>query len=680
MSGTFFQDAACDSTSTHPRPSVSSPTSHADEMVCSVPIDSTHDTTVDLFPSELEVTDLFSDTCTSPKFDFVKLQCFQCRRNGLSIPRSLPPPQLLALGPTTGPPSCAPFSKLVPAKTWATVAAKPVVSSSQPWAGKQLGPQSILCTTPRRPGPFRPSRAIGGREQPPLPPAPLPETTVRKHISFKDNPDKVSHAILLPSRDEHHVVHQLLEEEFNRLHGLVANSASSNFDDFVLPKHKPLPSVQKTTATRTTSKTSSTISSRHHVAVPLPSADTISAQLVGPSLSCHLCERDGFPNRKALKYHLFRVHQISIGRPEPSMPTLPVSSASSQVRLIDDASTAEVPPVSHCGPSSSGFSASDRHVFREGQSVTFKLPFVGAVQCPDCTDSFTGKEWFSIKGSIVKHLRFKHHIRSPSSRHFCSICNNYIQSKPSEHSCLANTGLMVKPTGLQHQCPQCSDGFTSSQGLRNNLAAHKKASALQVATPLTIPESRRRKRRKKKRSPVADSPSRNDNRVDEEHSLAPPVRGSPVLPSQDAPIDEEKGPLDHYLEPLEHILSSDPTEDSFRLLSDICNQILVEGKSFLSIKEPASSVRSSQTGLDIQDPQTCQKLYRRNRRRAVREIVDNNCNRCNIPLQTLAQHFSEVWQGGGPYHHADDGRVNGCQSFFRNCTCLAVFWEHRARA
>ncbi|GIY44823.1 retrovirus-related Pol polyprotein from type-1 retrotransposable element R2 [Caerostris darwini] len=163
-------------------------------------------------------------------------------------------------------------------------------------------------------------------------------------------------------------------------------------------------------------------------------------------------------------------------------------------------------------------------------------------------------------------------------------------------------------------------------------------------------------------SPVTDSPSRTDNRVDDEHSFATPVRGSPVLPSQDTHIDEEKGPLDHYLEPLEHILTSDPSDDSFQLLGEICDQIIVEGKSFLSIKDPASSVRSSQPGLDIQDPQTCQKLYRRNRRRAVREIVDSNCHRCDIPLQTLAQHFSDVWQGGGPYHsiyhHADEGRVD----------------------
>ncbi|GIY90119.1 hypothetical protein CEXT_154221 [Caerostris extrusa] len=37
-------------------------------------------------------------------------------------------------------------------------------------------------------------------------------------------------------------------------------------------------------------------------------------------------------------------------------------------------------------------------VVREGQSVVFKLPLIGAVQCPDCLDSFTGKEWFLIKG------------------------------------------------------------------------------------------------------------------------------------------------------------------------------------------------------------------------------------------------------------------------------------------
>ncbi|GIY13586.1 retrovirus-related Pol polyprotein from type-1 retrotransposable element R2 [Caerostris darwini] len=144
-----------------------------------------------------------------------------------------------------------------------------------------------------------------------------------------------------------------------------------------------------------------------------------------------------------------------------------------------------------------------------------------------------------------------------------------------------------------------------------------------VTTPLSIPSSRRRRRRKNRRSPLADSPSQDELQVDADQSLAQPVPDSPVPPSQDSHGEEEKGPLDHYIEPLDNIFSSDPSDDSFQLLADICSQIIAEGKTFLSIPEPSSSVRS-QNGLDIQDPETCQKLYRRNRRRAVREIVGNN--------------------------------------------------------
>ncbi|GIY12447.1 hypothetical protein CEXT_179221 [Caerostris extrusa] len=80
-------------------------------------------------------------------------------------------------------------------------------------------------------------------------------------------------------------------------------------------------------------------------------------------------------------------------------------------------------------------------VVRDGSNVMLKLPFVGAVQCPDCSDSFTGKEWFSIKGSIVKPLKFKHQLHISSTRHICTICNVFISSKPSDHPCFANVGL-----------------------------------------------------------------------------------------------------------------------------------------------------------------------------------------------------------------------------------------------
>ncbi|GIY44825.1 hypothetical protein CDAR_403761 [Caerostris darwini] len=131
-----------------------------------------------LFPSATEVYDLFSSSGKSPKFDFVKLFCRQCRRRFFSAgglenhlyavhnihfdsPGDIPPRSDLASVPlalpeelvssctNTGPPSCAPFSKIVPVTTWATVAAKPAISSSQPWAGQRLCSPTTSSSSPQ---------------------------------------------------------------------------------------------------------------------------------------------------------------------------------------------------------------------------------------------------------------------------------------------------------------------------------------------------------------------------------------------------------------------------------------------------------------------------------------------------------------------------------------------------
>ncbi|GIX76426.1 c2H2-type domain-containing protein [Caerostris extrusa] len=99
--------------------------------------------------------------------------------------------------------------------------------------------------------------------------------------------------------------------------------------------------------------------------------------------------------------------------------------------------------------------------------------------------------------------------------------------------------------------------------------------------------------------------------------------------------EEEREPLDYYIEPSDDILSSDPSDDSFRLLSVICSQIVVEGRTFYQ----SLSSSASQNGYDITDPQTCQKLYRRNRRRAVRLLA--TIARCKIPTQELTHNTSE---------------------------------------
>ncbi|GIY12443.1 retrovirus-related Pol polyprotein from type-1 retrotransposable element R2 [Caerostris extrusa] len=103
------------------------------------------------------------------------------------------------------------------------------------------------------------------------------------------------------------------------------------------------------------------------------SSPDLSTQYVEPSnITCIYCERDGFLTKMLL-----------------------VSPQDQDSGDHDDLSY-------------SGQYANDGNlVVRDGQSFVFRLPLVGAVQCPDCLDLFTGNEWFSIKGSIAKHLKFK---------------------------------------------------------------------------------------------------------------------------------------------------------------------------------------------------------------------------------------------------------------------------------
>ncbi|GIY79277.1 hypothetical protein CDAR_497831 [Caerostris darwini] len=180
-----------------------------------------------LFPSVTEVDDLFSGPGLSPKFDFVQLICRQCqrrffsagglenhlfavhsihidasdatpaRRDRTSVPLSMPADLVNACN-NTGPPSRAPFTNIVPATTWATVAAKPAVTSTQPWAGQRIS--STVSSSPRKTDTSGPSRDNVGTSQPATPSIPVPVVKSRKKIRFDMTPDQNSHVVLLPKK------------------------------------------------------------------------------------------------------------------------------------------------------------------------------------------------------------------------------------------------------------------------------------------------------------------------------------------------------------------------------------------------------------------------------------------------------------------------------------------------
>ncbi|GIX97051.1 hypothetical protein CEXT_488591 [Caerostris extrusa] len=194
----FFQDGDSENSLSNSRPSYVALTPVVAEKKCSVTSELIHDSAVKevaLMPTEhnhasdgAEVT-LFPSASESPLFSAGGLErhLFAVHRINLNSHDDLPPTsehsshvvdppeELLRHGMSTGPPSCASFTKIVPAKSWAAIVAKPAISTTQPWAGLPLTPHTSFSSTPRRPGQTRPtladgSAAIGGSPHKALPP------------------------------------------------------------------------------------------------------------------------------------------------------------------------------------------------------------------------------------------------------------------------------------------------------------------------------------------------------------------------------------------------------------------------------------------------------------------------------------------------------------------------------
>ncbi|GIY12642.1 hypothetical protein CDAR_11161 [Caerostris darwini] len=193
------------------------------------------------------------------------------------------------------------------------------ITSSQPWAGRHLSSQPACSTTPRRPRPSRPSRAVGSLIRSSLPAVLLSHLRKRlgRRLLFKTiqtwfptlfcyqrnlqiSPEKSSPAFTVtlhsaPRRAGMTITWCMSSKKSStgytglsatRIHRTLMTSCCPSPPPTSKPERKPSKAVA-------TTKQPSTTSSRQ-------SAAGRSGDAVGPTLSCQFCDRDGFPNRKAL--------------------------------------------------------------------------------------------------------------------------------------------------------------------------------------------------------------------------------------------------------------------------------------------------------------------------------------------------------------------------------------------
>ncbi|GIY55747.1 hypothetical protein CDAR_87491 [Caerostris darwini] len=583
---------------------------------------------VDLYPSDLEVRELFHDPPLRQKFDFVGLTCIECRRRFYSvggfenhllaahdvrldnpssspsegcrvaIGETVPPSGLFPLDHISGPPGSPPFTRLSQVSPQARRASKFCITSSQPWAGELLDESSSFLTSPRhhtsprRLGSSTPPRAFQEVIQSSLVSVPPLGGAVERQASFRGtrgNPDRVEHVVLLPkrkrrrkklpcgrcdfsfrtakSRQDHLLIHDL-EDAFDEIHGISASSKPSDFADCRVPcPGSPLTenlSSGSGGSFRNRQVDASGLmtagsglglpdppTSVHQIGedlqVEVPITCTLDVGFPGPAHCCHICDRGGFPNRKALRYHLFRVHRVPMGRREVRRPSLPLPA-------VSPAQETDLPISSGHGPFP---------LLRDGNSLFVDFPICGEVFCPeqDCSSSFVCKTWSSVVWSVKKHLRTHHNILDIRTCLRCGICRTDVTKPAKQHQCLQAVDLYVPATHLQLRCDLCCISFPSDTSYRNHLAGHKKADLREAVPKLSLPppSSRKHKRRRKDAAVPVDigEPSIIS---DPAAVLAQPVIQGDIVTCPDDPVG---GPISHFLEQLDAFLADQVPTDAF---------------------------------------------------------------------------------------------------------------------
>ncbi|KAF8778865.1 Retrovirus-related Pol polyprotein type-1 like protein [Argiope bruennichi] len=290
---------------------------------------------------------------------------------------------------------------------------------------------------------------------------------------------------------------------------------------------------------------------------------------------------------------------------------------------------------------------------RRGNSLSILFPIMGKLVCVEngCSREFSGETWTSVKQSLKRHIEREHKIQIYATYFWCSLCSSRIAKSPAGHSCLVGSSPIVPPaTPYPWACVSCSASFPTEKGLQNHVASHKKEEILGSGTRKQISIPRRRKRRGRIQGPTP--PESEDEAVQFPSAPASPSSSNQnasahvdVLTPPDTNEDSESRILDPYIREISLLIEGEATDEAFRYLCSLSDQAVAEIQSAIlpGPALPDSNERRPVRAVDIEDPRTCQSLYRRNRRRAIREINGTNGERCDIGLPALEEYFANAW-------------------------------------
>ncbi|GFQ96455.1 hypothetical protein TNCT_256141 [Trichonephila clavata] len=133
-----------------------------------------------------------------------------------------------------------------------------------------------------------------------------------------------------------------------------------------------------------------------------------------------------------------------------------------------------------------------------GSDLIVKFPIDPLFSCPvkGCRFQSKTKTWYATNHSLKRHLLISHKKRDLSVLCFCSICYEPINRKPSSHSCLKASGLILKQStpATAWDCQECGETFPTKVGLDNHCLAHKKEAIKIKDIPVLVPPPTKAKR------------------------------------------------------------------------------------------------------------------------------------------------------------------------------------------
>ncbi|GBN04875.1 Retrovirus-related Pol polyprotein from type-1 retrotransposable element R2 [Araneus ventricosus] len=281
----------------------------------------------------------------------------------------------------------------------------------------------------------------------------------------------------------------------------------------------------------------------------------------------------------------------------------------------------------------------------EEETLHIVFPIFGKIDCTEntCSRPFANDSWSSIKNSLKRHLEKDHDTRIRSSFFWCSVCKLRIGRSPTSHGCLQGKPVLPPSTPFHWRCDICPSSFPSEAGLRNHKRMHKmneirdKGEQLVVAKPVF-------RGRRVPRLPDAVSSSAADECVSDPALVIAQQVDCPGIPTPpDSQANSEACLLDPFITDMKSICDQDPSDGAFTFLCVTYDQAIAEISSALLPPLRPSVSRNEPPRFDPLDAKEVQRLYKRNRPKAIREISGKSGERCSLPADQLESYFSEAW-------------------------------------